>query len=367
MKPGFGLIAALAFVIFGQGKARAFPDLIRHNYVNCTACHVSPTGGGVLNAYGRSMSRELLSAKGHEREGEFLHGALPEGLQPDWLQIGGDARVIGVHRESPSLLSERWFVMQTSPEVAVTAQRLSAAISIGQAERATRQVRWVSPRYFLQWTPLDELAVRVGKFIPVFGLNVPYHPSPTRQSLGFAPGQERHTIESVWSGEGWNLGASASQTPASLGATETLFTAQMNRNFLGSYRIGLSVLHGSSDEQARRAASAHALLGFTDRLAYLSEFTFQRQEVKGGTDRVGLYHFSQLLYEIARGWNIYFLEDYEKSDLGDSTTLAHSLGPGIRFFPRPHLELDGVFLKKRVAAVADRYDDFAWLMVHYYF
>lgn len=367
MKSTLGLLTATVLTSLVGRPAQAFPDLIRHNYVNCTACHVSPTGGGVLNAYGRSMSRELLSAWGSEREGEVLHGALPEGTQPEWLQIGGDIRTLGVHRESPSLISERWFVMQTSPEVAVTTPRVSGVMSVGQAERATRTIRWVSPRYYVQWTPLDELALRAGRFVPVFGLNVPYHTLPTRQSLGFAPGQERDTVEGVWSGESWNLAASASQSQKSLGAPETLFTAQVNRNFLGSFRVGVSYLQGARDDEQRQAASLHALLGLSERWAYLTEFTYQTRSPKGQASQSGLYHFSQLLYEVARGWNLYLLEDYEKTDLSDSSTLTNSVGPGVRFFPRPHFEFDGVFMKRRIAAIEDRYDDFAWLMLHYYF
>lgn len=370
MSRAFAFINSLAIALIVAETARAFPDLIRHNYVNCTACHVSPTGGGVLNAYGRAMSREVLSAWGTEREGEFLHGALPEGTQPEWLQIGGDLRTINIHKESPSKISERWFVMQATPEVAVTAGGFSGAIALGQADPATRSVRWVSPRYYLQWNPLDELAARAGRFVPVFGIYVPYHTLPTRQGLGLAPGDEKDALETVWSGESWNFALSVGRTPEGpvpAANRESLFTAQVNRNFGGSYRVGFSLLRGTSEAQSREAIGAHALLGLSERWAYLSEFTLQTTMPSGGRRASGLYHFSQLLFEVSRGWNLYLLEDYLKSDLDDSLTLTNSIGPGVRFFPRPHFEIDGVFLKKRIASVADRYDDFAWLMLHYYF
>ena len=109
------------------------------------------------------------------------------------------------------------------------------------------------------------------------------------------------------------------------------------------------------------------MMGFTEKLAYLSEFTFQRSSPAAGESATGLYHFSQLLYEPWKGVSFYVLEDYEKTDLDDSQSLTNSIGPGIRFLPRPHFEIDGVYLKRRVAAVADRYDTFAWLVLHYYF
>jgi len=370
VKNALGLATIIVSIWTGP-SAQAFPDMIRHNYVNCSACHVAPTGGGVLNAYGRSMSNEILSRWGSEREVEFLHGALPANKIPDWFNIGGDIRGIQVHRESPDKLSERFFVMQSSLELAATFRKLTAVMSIGYADPVAKAIRWtVWPRYYLLWNQLDELTIRAGRFTPVFGINVPYHTLPTRQSLGFAPGQERDTIETVWSGEFWNLAASLGHTPqgpVAANQQETLTTLQLNRTFADSYRAGLSYLKGATQDFKREALSAHALCGITEKLAYITEFTVQKLNPTNSQATTGLYHFSQILYEVSKGWNFYLMEDYEKSNLDDSRTLSNSLGPGLRIFPRPHFELDAVFLKRRVASVADRYDDFAWILMHYYF
>jgi hypothetical protein len=363
--------AAIMVSIWAGSAAQAYPDMIRHNYVNCSACHVAPTGGGVLNAYGRSMSNEILSTWGSEREVEFLHGTLPENRIQDWFNIGGDIRGIQVHRESPDKISERFFVMQSSLELAASLKKFTGVMSIGYADPVNKTIRWtVSPRFYLQWSPLDELAIRSGRFTPVFGINVPYHTVPNRQSLGFSPGQERDTIETVWSGETWNLAASLSQTPhgpVTPSQRETLTTLQLNRTFADSYRAGLSYLKGATQDFNREAFSAHALCGISEKIAYITEFTVQKLNPANSQATTGLYHFSQMLYELSKGWNIYLMEDYEKSNLDDSRTLSNSLGPGIRMFPRPHFELDAVFLKRRVASVANRYDDFAWILMHYYF
>src|SRR3981189_208148 len=49
------------------GQLKALPAMIRLGYVNCAACHISPQGGGLLNAYGRSID-EAQSLRG----GEYL-------------------------------------------------------------------------------------------------------------------------------------------------------------------------------------------------------------------------------------------------------------------------------------------------------
>ena len=56
----FKSCGALFVFLFTQNVS-AFPEMIRHGYINCNACHVSPAGGGLLTAYGRTISKELLS------------------------------------------------------------------------------------------------------------------------------------------------------------------------------------------------------------------------------------------------------------------------------------------------------------------
>ena len=357
-------------LLVSAGSAKAYPDLIRHNYVNCTACHVAPTGGFALNGYGRMMSKELLSRWGGEREAEPLHGLLPEGSIPESLIVGGNVRILQVHRESPDRRTGRGFPMQAAIELGATYGRFTGVFSIGELQQRPRGWRPISTRFYGMWTARDELTFRAGRFVPFFGVMTPYHTLPTRQGLGLGPGGERDTFETVWSGESWNLASSVSVTPRGPVADderETLATAQVNRNFLGSYRVGLSYLHGDSNISARDALGVHGLLGFNEKWAYVTEFTFQNSRRKAGGEATGLFHFSQLLYEVTKGVNLYFLEEYQKADLTDSATLVDAFGPGVRFFPRPHFELDFVFTKRREAEVADRYDDYAWLMLHYYF
>lgn len=363
------LLLLFLLVILKPQTGGAYPDLIRHHYVNCTACHVAPTGGGLVNLYGRSMSRELLSASGGEREAEFLHGALPENALKEWLLIGGNARVLQLHKESPDRKTGTTIPMQAGLEIGVVGEKLGAVAFIGQPERETRRIRAVSPRYYGLWKPTEELAFRAGKFIPAFGLNVPYHTLPTRQALGFSAGQEREAVEGVWSGEIWNVAASASQTPTviPLARRENLVTAQVHRTFNDSHRIGVSYLKGSGFSEQREAVGLHGVFGFTENWAYLTEFDYQKRGSPNAPSQSGLFHFSQLIWEAKKGWHLYLLEEYSKSNVSDSSTLMNSYGPGLRYFPRPHFELDAVWLKKRTALVADRYDDYAWLMFHYYF
>jgi hypothetical protein len=47
--------AIVLFACAGCRPAAALPTMIRLGYTNCAACHITPQGGGLLNAYGRGI------------------------------------------------------------------------------------------------------------------------------------------------------------------------------------------------------------------------------------------------------------------------------------------------------------------------
>ena len=55
LRTAVALSLAAAFVLVLPGRAAAYPNMIRLGYTWCSACHVSPQGGGVLNRYGRGI------------------------------------------------------------------------------------------------------------------------------------------------------------------------------------------------------------------------------------------------------------------------------------------------------------------------
>jgi hypothetical protein len=58
-------VLLLMLICVFAGPLKALPTMIRLGYVNCAACHVAPQGGGLLNAYGRSID-EAQSLRGGE-------------------------------------------------------------------------------------------------------------------------------------------------------------------------------------------------------------------------------------------------------------------------------------------------------------
>ncbi len=194
-----------ALTVIASLTVHAFPDMIRHGYTNCTACHVSTAGGGVLNPYGRSLSKELISTWSSEKEDGVFHGAINTEKIDEWLALGGDFRGLQVHQENDLIKRGRWFTMQAGVEVAVMQPKWSVVAFVGQQNVQLNEWKEYSPRYYALVTPMDGLYFKLGKFLPNFGINLPDHILSTRGPLMFGYGMERNTAEVSWLGESWNF------------------------------------------------------------------------------------------------------------------------------------------------------------------
>ena len=87
-------IWVLLAVCGASGAARAYPFMIRQGYTQCSTCHTDPSGGTLLNEYGRAQSELLLSSSygsgsdsgdSEPTAGRFL-GFVP---LPSWPRLGG--------------------------------------------------------------------------------------------------------------------------------------------------------------------------------------------------------------------------------------------------------------------------------------
>lgn len=350
-------------------KAHAYPEMIRHHYVNCTACHFSPAGGGLLTSYGRTISTEVLSTWGDEKEARSFYGAMDNEKLNQWLAVGGNLRALQFHHESKTVVEGRTIPMQAGLEFVAFWKKWSAELFVGKLDKDWK-VDPVGTRFYLMYQFLDELTVRVGRFLPVFGLNIPQHSVVTRSKLGFNQGQERNAVEGMWSGEKWNFALTASQSlrNSSVGEVENGLATQINYTIADSYRIGASYWVGAGDTQERQILGVHAVLGFNEKLYLLTESDLQTKKNKvTSTTEKGVFHFTKLGYEFFKGFHFQLVGEYSQSNLDNTKTKFDSFGPGFLWYPRPHFELEGLYAKKKIYLINDNYEDYAYLMAHYYF
>src|SRR5689334_9316274 len=179
----------VAVALFWTRSASAYPWMIRHEYPACAQCHLDPSGGGPLSAYGRGMGEVLLKshyvvrpaddeASDPGSTGKFLWGAFD---LPEWLDFGGAFRVASLTEKVDSDdITNRLVYMQADLSASVNTTRWVATGSIGYAPRGatfasiTRgpDTNFISRYHWLGYR-LDEdatMLVRAGRMDVPFGI-----------------------------------------------------------------------------------------------------------------------------------------------------------------------------------------------------
>jgi hypothetical protein len=177
----FTIVCALA--VTGR-RADAYPQFQVRGDTTCTGCHIAPAGGGPLNENGRVFA-ESISTYGTSPE--FLNGAFET---PDWLTLGGDFRSLAGFFASP----QRYLLavpMQADLYAHATRGQFGAQLTLGyrppqDGNRATTSL-WAREHYITWQSDPGErtgLYVRLGHFMPVFGLRIVEHPTYVRRFGG---------------------------------------------------------------------------------------------------------------------------------------------------------------------------------------
>src|ERR1051325_704805 len=187
------LLFALGILLLSR-EAHAYPWMVRHGYSGCAPCHLDPSGGGVLTAYGRTVGGLVMRTRYAEKPDEpssaddFLFGAVP---LPAELMLGGDARGLLFASKVEGVKTRHDFLlMQADLAGAVAIEHVIASASIGYAETGafsaalTRapeknlvsRVHWAG--YELDAT--SGLIVRAGRMNLPFGISYVEHTLWTR-------------------------------------------------------------------------------------------------------------------------------------------------------------------------------------------
>jgi hypothetical protein len=169
------LIVLLAFGLCAVRRADAYPQYQLSRDVTCTSCHFSPDGGGLLTENGLNVA-EAESWKG--RDPGFIYGAAGT---PDWLQLGGDLRGAAgfIQAQEPGAAA---YPMQAEVAARADVGALSVYASAGfrrpNEDESVLHVLW-SREHYVVWRQDAEsnhgLFLRIGKFMPTFGLRLAEH------------------------------------------------------------------------------------------------------------------------------------------------------------------------------------------------
>jgi hypothetical protein len=351
-------------LLFCSHNAFAFPEMIRHGYAQCTACHVSPTGGGMLSAYGRELSAELLSTWSYTDEGQFLHSSFGAKMAEKGILFGGDVRSVQTYVKDPQQLDERLFLMQANIQSAYQSEHFVGVVSVGQInDPLGRTVKGDldSTMYYGYVKLTDQIGFRAGRFVPAFGLNIPDHTTTIKQGLGFSPTLQFDTLEASVLTEHWTALASVAHTVDNTSPleNENVRTVSLNYFFLGGYRVGAGYWSGKGEQLDRHIVNLNGILGFSHHFYNLSEIDLSFERAQNGH-----YALTQFAYEIFQGMTPYVQYQEQRTNERDATTITRYYGLGAHFYPRPHFELSGEWDRVRFAT---EWADSANILAHYYF
>lgn len=182
------VVLAFAILAASLGVAEAYPQFQLSRDQTCTGCHLSPAGGGLLNENGYSVA-ENISQFGTKPE--FMYGKL---FDEGSFILGGDVRAAGGYLKYGGAKDTAVYGFPMQAEMYGRIKlgggvSIQADVGIRPPEETNESLTYVwSREHYLTWQskPDENLGtfVRVGRFMPVFGLRFAEHPLYTRRFGG---------------------------------------------------------------------------------------------------------------------------------------------------------------------------------------
>jgi len=335
----------LAFSALGlvSAAAAAEPVFLSRQYTRCTNCHYSPTGGGLLTPYGRSLSREELSTFGRNRgsgspgrEQEFLFGALGDALRP--VSLGIDLRPSHLDVEAPDFEATRDFLMNAELMAAVQRGSWTFYGSVGRQPRGD-DARVASFEHWVSYKTVRGLGIRAGRFLPAYGVKLADHTSFNRASLDLDNHEQVYGLELSFTGDRHLVQVSAGPGLADSvdDDDQRAFTVTGRWQFDLRPRVALvasGLFRDASDLDPAGGATGLAL-GFapTSRLVLWTQADARFREGTSGGPAYTL--LADAGFEAYRGVWVR-LSPQLRTELGDASAGVLRLAFGLNLLPRTH-------------------------------
>jgi hypothetical protein len=380
MSPRLGIASIVALgvglgVLIGwAGAAAAYPQFqLTTGADRCQACHLSPAGGGTLNAYGRDEAGGTISPRG---DGRFLHGLWEP---PSWLELGGDVRgAIGAKHQDERDRTLA-FPMQMDLAAGVHLGPWSLAFTAGirgvaRDPKPEFLYRLASREHYVMYQrePGAGTYARAGRFFPIYGLRSQDHTAYVRRYLGQHTLEEPYALAAGHFGDQWEAHAAlfAPQPSPILGSGPRAWgaAAYYERRFADDAAAwAVQSKLAITGEDVRIAGGAIGKLWIERAgLQLLAELDVQRQSFDAGAPRLQLASYFGATRVLLPGWMVTAAVQHWEPDLTLRSSARAATELNVQWFPSAHLELH---LLGRLEAVGNDYDHpglLALLQLHYF-
>jgi hypothetical protein len=201
-------ITVATLVAWAPPPAAAYPEFqLATGNGRCSLCHISPTGGGLINDYGRSESSATISQFGGN--GDFLYGVYKE---PEWMKLGVDLRGAFLAKQQVEDPEYYLFPMQGDTYGWFRFSDWSLYSSVGPhanvRESDLGKHGFGSREYWVMWRPKTTgYYARAGRFMMPFGLRSPDHRQYVRRDLGLGIWEETYNLSGGMVEDAWEAHA----------------------------------------------------------------------------------------------------------------------------------------------------------------
>jgi hypothetical protein len=342
--------------------AGAEPRFLSKQYTRCSSCHFSPTGGGLLTPYGRSLSHRELStffepappggAAEPSPRGEeaFLWGALGDRLEP--VHLGIELRPSHLELAVAGFESDRNILMTAD---LIGAFRRDEWTVYGQVGRQPAvpgaSAKFDSYEYWVARQPERGWGFRVGRYLPAYGIRFADHTAYNRSLLGFEQYDQIFGVEVSQAADRYLL-----QVSLSPGLAEAIIDDDGRRAFTASGRLQIDltprtalVASGIFRDGSRveaRSGSGGVALGFApiSRLTLWNQLDARfREHAPDGTTYVFV---NETAFEAFRGVWLKLSPQF-RSDGGITTPGLTRWVVGADFLPRTHWNVNLAYYRDR--------------------
>lgn len=287
-------VIALLLVAWA-GTASATPNMIRLGYTNCTSCHLSPQGGGLLTPYGIGIDA-AQNLRPQDLGEEFDEWATK------WLTY--DVRLSLSLDRTPPAATGYGFSSSFRSAVGYGRNRLVYAGSVSSPTLATTRTSGAislrMSRLFWLFQPTAKTSLTIGRDDLPSGLGAPgavsFHRRVTSPDVSSTPTQLKMSWwNDRWQLTGYGFGPEGNET-------STRFEAYGGGAVIGRTVwkdhavVGVTTRVSKADAYDRRSAGAFLRLGITKHWGILLENEFTDRITDRGAELNHLAGRSEVFY-----------------------------------------------------------------------
>lgn len=347
----------------------AFPELIKHGYTQCSACHQSRAGGDLLTEYGKELAKELAS----QHKTDYFRIPTPE-----WLQLGADMRLLQVFVENSQASRGRFIIMQGELNALFkVSESVRANVGLGRYEPKDPNATWKDfaylPSYWMDYTWRNSaqdqtVQLKAGRFLPSYGLNIPEHTYVSRLTAEFTPGQERTLAEVSWDDSTHQVVVDYLLRRHNYNKLddEKGGVLQVSRLFTDQVRLGANFYR--SEVGVVEPKVKKSLDGIFGLFALSKEWAayFQLDRINQPTATEGASWLSKFSYDWSPGVELFATQEYLNADTRRSDPRQEFLGFGVDYFPWTHTQFTVTVRNEKNTAAHPTSSQVVWLMFHGY-